>query len=47
MGCYNNFRHSFFRHEQQVERKKESLELEKPWRATFLACWSITGAYLE
>jgi hypothetical protein len=27
MGSYNSFTHSIFVHEQQVERKKESLEL--------------------
>jgi hypothetical protein len=30
-----------FLHEQQVERKKESLELEHPWRENSRACWSI------
>jgi hypothetical protein len=29
-----------FLHEQQAERKKKSLELEKPWRENY-------GAYLE
>jgi hypothetical protein len=36
-----------FWHEQQVERKKESLELEQPWRENSRACWSIFGAFLE
>jgi hypothetical protein len=36
---------SFFVHEEQVERKKESLELEHPWRENSRACWSIFGAF--
>jgi hypothetical protein len=32
MGWDNSFRHSVFVHEEQVERKKESLELVHPWR---------------
>jgi hypothetical protein len=47
MGSYNSFRQSSFWHEQQVERKKKSLELEQPWRVNSRACWSIFGAYLE
>ena len=38
------FTHSFFVHEQQVERKKESLELVQPWRENSRASWSIIGA---
>jgi hypothetical protein len=34
-------------HEEQVERKKESLELVQPWRENSRASWSIFGAYLE
>jgi hypothetical protein len=34
-----------FVHEQQVERKKESLELVQPWRVNSRACWSIFGAF--
>jgi hypothetical protein len=36
-----------FVHEQQVERKKESLELEHPWRVNSRACWSILESILE
>jgi hypothetical protein len=32
MGCYNSFTDGVFVHEQQVEAKKENLELEHPWR---------------
>jgi hypothetical protein len=44
MGCYNSFRQSVFGHERQVERKKESLELEHPWGKNSRVCWSIFGA---
>jgi hypothetical protein len=47
MGCYNNWRQSVWVHEEKVERKKESLELEHPWRGNSEACWSVSGAYLE
>jgi hypothetical protein len=30
-----------FWHEKQVESKKESLELEHPWREIYRACWRI------
>jgi hypothetical protein len=45
MGWDNNFTHSIFVHEEQVERKKESLELVHPWRENSRACWSIFGAF--
>jgi hypothetical protein len=41
MGHDNNFRESMFLHEQQVERKKESMELERPWRVNSRVCWSV------
>jgi hypothetical protein len=47
MGNYKNFRQTMFLHEQQGESKKESLELEQPWRENYGACWSVSGAYLE
>jgi hypothetical protein len=28
-------------HEEQVERKKESLELVQPWRVNSRASWSV------
>jgi hypothetical protein len=45
MGSYNNFTHSVFVHEQQVESKKESLELEHPWRVNSRACWSVLECF--
>jgi hypothetical protein len=39
----NNFTQSSFVHEEQVERKKESLELVHPWREIL----EHVGAYLE
>jgi hypothetical protein len=43
MGCGNNFTQGVFVHEEQVERKKESLELVKPWRDNYRAYWSVFG----
>jgi hypothetical protein len=45
MGRDNNFYTLSFVHEEQVERKKESLELVQPWRENSRACWSIFGAF--
>jgi hypothetical protein len=39
--------HSVFVHEQQVERRKKSLELELPWRENSKACWSILELKIE
>jgi hypothetical protein len=38
MGSYDSFRQSSFWHEQQTKNKKESLELEQPWRVNYRAC---------
>jgi hypothetical protein len=32
-------------HEQQLERKKESLEWEYPWRDNSISCWSISKEF--
>jgi hypothetical protein len=45
MGNYKNFRQTMFLHEQQGESKKESLELEHPWRVNSRACWSVFRAF--
>jgi hypothetical protein len=34
-------------HEEQVERKKESLELVQPWRVNCRACWIILEMNIE
>jgi hypothetical protein len=47
MGCHCSFRKSVFGHEQQVENRKESLDLEHPWRKNSRACWSVSREYLE
>jgi hypothetical protein len=46
MGSNNNFTHSIFVHEEEVESRKE-LGVETSWRENYRACWSIFGAYLE
>jgi hypothetical protein len=43
MGRDNNFTHWDFVHEEQVERKKASLDLVQPWRENSRECWSILG----
>jgi hypothetical protein len=45
MGNYNNGRHLIFGHTQQDERKKESWELEHPWRENSRACKSVSRAH--
>jgi hypothetical protein len=45
MGGHNSFRQSIFVHEQQVEGKKESLELEHSWRVNSRESWRIFGAF--
>jgi hypothetical protein len=47
MGWDNSFRYLVFVHEQQVESKKESLELEHPWRANSRLCWSVLVLKIE
>jgi hypothetical protein len=41
MGSNNSFRQSMFLHEEQEERRKESLELVHSWRTNSRAYWSI------
>jgi hypothetical protein len=41
----NIFTHGVFVHEQQIESKKESLELVQPWRENSRACWNVFGAH--
>jgi hypothetical protein len=45
MGWGNIFRKSSFVHEEQVERKEESLELVLPWRVSSRESWSVLGSY--
>jgi hypothetical protein len=42
MGWEFFFRYSIFVHEEEVERKEESLELVHPWRDDIEhVCWSV------
>jgi hypothetical protein len=45
MGSNKNFTHSVFVHEQQIESKKESLDLEKSWGENYRACWRFFVAF--
>jgi hypothetical protein len=41
MGWDNSFTHGIFVHEEQGERKEESLDMVKPWRINSRESWTI------
>jgi hypothetical protein len=43
MRNYNSFRQSMLLHEQQVESRKQILEMEQPWRVNL----EHAGSFLE
>jgi hypothetical protein len=47
MGSYNSLRQPCFDMKSKWRRGRRDLEIEKPWRVNFGACWIISREYLE